>query len=222
MYFVLRGHAGNMAFQRLKKTNYFWPDKAELLTTLFALFPCRWENLSEAEGLELRLGWRWTTLLQGFKSFEKAIFFSSLTDEEPGAYPATWRRFIRVGSSLPEQVANLFELCYEKGYEQVIFSETLCASIPEAALEEFLSAAGTCEMVLLPAEDGSLLMVSMQMHLFPEWNFFRFHAPGAVVEMLSECHDKQITYRLFDSRNSENAGKDLKKLLQHIQKPELN
>jgi hypothetical protein len=190
------------------------------LTTLFALFPCRWENLPQAEGMELRLGWRWTALLENQQSLEKALFFPSLADEEPGAFPAIWRRFIRVGASLPEQVANLFELCYEKGYEQLIFSETLAAGVPEELMKEFLAAADSYEMVLLPAEDGSLLMVSMQMHIFPEWAFFRFHAPGAVVEMLSECHDKKLTYRLLEPVDSEKVSQRLRSLLEKTTKPE--
>jgi hypothetical protein len=190
------------------------------LITLFALFPCRWEDSPESEGLGLRLGWRWTALLQAEKSMEKALFLSAIGEEEPGAFPLTWRRFIRVGSSLPEQVANLFELCYEKGYERVIFAETISAGISDAQMAVFLAAANDCELAVLPAEDGSVLMASMQMHIFAAWSFFRFHASAAVVEMLSECHDKNISYRLLEPVDSSIILQDLRALLENTRKPE--
>ena len=193
-----------------------------VVTSLFALFPFRWEASPAAVGSELKLGWRWTALLAKYPDLEKALFSASLSQEEPGAYPATWRRFIRVGSSLPEEVANLFELCHEKGYEQVIFADTICAALSEERLDAFLQAAGRCDIALMPAGDGSVLMLSMPMHLFPEWEFFRFHAAGSVVEILSECHSRNLTYELSDGLDLKEAEKALAALLEKTKKPEIH
>lgn len=189
------------------------------MTTLFALFPCRWERFAESAGLAAALGWRWTSLLEKH-AMEKALFLSSPLNEEPGAYPATWRRFIRVGNSLPEEVANLFELAYEKEYDRVIFAETLCAVLSEEVLAEFLKSAADHDLCVLPAGDGSVLMLSMSLHLFPDWDFFRLHASGSVVEILSECHERNLSYRLMDGLELDESNENLKKLLQNTKKPE--
>ena len=205
----------------MEKGLYFEPSSNLFaLTTLFALFPFRWEKSPDAAGNELKLGWRWTALLSKYPELEKALFSASLSQEEPGAYPATWRRFIRVGTSLPEEVANLFELCHEKGYEQVIFAETICAALTEERLDAFLQAAGRCDIALMPAGDGSVLMLSMPMHLFPEWEFFRFHAAGSVVEILSECHSRNLSYELAEGLDLQAANKELSALLEKTKKPE--
>jgi hypothetical protein len=191
------------------------------VTSLFALFPFRWEANPAAAGSEQKLGWRWTALLSKYPELEKALFSANLLQEEPGAYPATWRRFIRVGTSLPEEVANLFELCHEKGYEQVIFADTICAALSEERLDAFLQAAARCDIALMPAGDGSVLMMSMPMHLFPEWEFFRFHASGSVVEILSECHTRNLSYELSDGLNLMETEKVLAALLEKTKKPEI-
>ena len=182
----------------LKKAPYFEAKISKALSTLLALFPQRWDSIPESTGTQNRLGKHWSTLLEAHSTLEKAVFLDSLLPSEPDGFPAAWRRFIRVGSSLSEQTANVFELCFEKGYERVVFAETICAALPEENLNSFLTAMEEYEMVLLPAGDGSVLMAAMQLQRYSDWDFYRFHEAGSIVEMLSDCHDKGIKYKVME------------------------
>ena len=182
------------------------------MSTLFTLFPGRWNSQPESEGSEKQLGLYWSGLLEPYPGVEKAVFLDSLLPAGPDAYPAAWRRFIRVGNSIPEQIANLFELCFEKGYEKVVFAETICAALSPESLRKFTEAISDKEMVFLPADDGSVLMASMDLHLYSGWDFYRFYEPGSIVEILSDCHEKGITYSVMDPLDLAESAKILSRL----------
>jgi hypothetical protein len=183
------------------------------VSTLFALFPWHWSGLPDAEKNIIPAGDCWSVQLSPYPEIEKAVFLDSLVSAEEDGFPATWRRFIRVGHSLSEQVANLFELCFEKGYGKVVFADTICAAIPPAELEKFLKATETKEMVLLPASDGSVLMAAMQLDRFSDWDFFRFYEPGSIVEVLSDCHEREIEYAVMEAFDLSSASQNLKELM---------
>lgn len=175
------------------------------MSTLFALFPHHWNQLPEEDRKGIPAGECWSQQLNSFPDVEKALFLDSLLETEPEGYPSEWRRFIRVGNSLTEQVANLFELCFEKGYERVVFADTICAALPAGKMKQFMEATEEREMVLLPSADGSVLMAAMQMHLFSDWDYFRFYESGSIVEIISECHDKKIDYAVLEVQDLTNA-----------------
>jgi hypothetical protein len=169
-------------------------------TTLFALFPERWNQFSKKfeTGAADYIGKRWASILNPYPQVEKAVFLDSLMPSEPDGFPAAYRRFIKVGMHPSEQVANLFELCFEKGYEKVIFAETICAALPDDFPAQFLEALENHDMVFLPAGDGSVLMAGMKIKEFRNWEFFQFHEAVAIVEILSICNENQLTYKLFE------------------------
>ena len=116
-----------------------------MTTTLFALFPERWNQFSKKfeTGAADYIGKRWSSILNPYPQMEKAVFLDSLMPSEPDGFPAAYRRFIKVGMHPSDQVANLFELCFEKGYEKVIFAETICAALPDDFPAQFLDALET-------------------------------------------------------------------------------
>jgi hypothetical protein len=183
------------------------------VSTLFALFPRHWNELPEAEKNSIPAGDYWSVQLSPYPEIEKAVFLDSLFSSQEDGFPAAWRRFIRVGQSISEQLANLFELCFEKGYGQVVFADTICAAIPPSDLKKFLEATETKEMVLLPASDGSVLMAAMQLDRFSDWDFFRFYEPGSIVEVLSDCHEREIEYAVMEAYDLSSASQNLKELL---------
>ena len=62
--------------------------------------------------------------------------------------------------------------------------------------------------------DGSELMLSMQLHLYSSWDFFRFYEPAAIVEILSDCHEKEITYAVMEALDPASAQNTVKEILQ--------
>jgi hypothetical protein len=187
------------------------------MSILFALFPGHQHEKAESQGISLQPGALWSDLLEPYSGTEKAVFLDSLMAGGQDGYPAIWRRFIRVGSSLPEQVANLFELCFEKEYQTVVFADTICAALPPERLKLFFDSVQEKDIVILPATDGSVLMLSMQLHLYASWDYFRFYEPAAIVEILSECHEKEITYAVMETLDPASAEKTVKEIL--LKKP---
>ena len=186
---------------RLQKDLYFEAEINQALSTLFVLFPRLTEVLEELAGKEIQTGSRWARLLEPHRDLEKAVFLDSLLPNATDAFPAHWRRFIRLGGSATEQVANAFELCFEKGYEQVIFADTLCAALTEDQVNSFIQMAAQKDLVLLPSSEGSVLVAAMHMKHFGNWDFFRFYEEGSIVEMLSDCHEKEMTYHVCEALN---------------------
>ena len=187
------------------------------MSTLFALFPGHLKDKGESQGSIQQTGVLWSELLEPYSGTEKAVFLESMVAGGPDGYAAVWRRFIRVGSGLSEQVANLFELCFEKEYQTVVFADTICAALPPERLKQFFDSIQEKDIVILPATDGSVLMLSMQLHLYSSWNFFRFYEPAAIVEILSDCHEKELTYAVMEALDLSSAENSLKEML--LKKP---
>ena len=184
------------------------------MSILFALFPGHLKDKAELQGSSQQTGGLWSDLLEPYAGTEKAVFLDSLIAGGPDGYAAVWRRFIRVGNGFSEQVANLFELCFEKEYQTVVFADTICAALPPERLKQFFDSIQEKDIVVLPATDGSVLMLSMQLHLYSSWYFFRFYEPAAIVEILSDCHDKEITYAVMESLDLSSVELSLNELLQ--------
>ena len=139
---------------------------------------------------------KWDSVLSPLEDVEIAVFQPGLvgiTDE----YPNTYRRFVQVGNSPEEKLRNLFELGFEKGYQQIIFVEDSAIHISTELLNEVLEALSGADMVLGPTSEGAVWLWAMKKKHFWSWPYFSYPDMGSVVEILSLCNENEIAYKLL-------------------------
>jgi len=138
---------------------------------------------------------KWAQILEPISTAEIALFQESLLDTQDN-YPGTYRRFIHVGSSLEDRIRNLFELCFEKGYTKVLFVETFAAHLSTKSMTNALRALDENDLVFTPTETGTVCMMGMNLEIFPIWSSYDFNTKDCIVEMLTECLEKNISYSI--------------------------
>jgi hypothetical protein len=126
---------------------------------------------------------------------EMACFQNTLSSVKD-CFPAGFRRFILVGNSPEEQVRNIFELGFEKGYRRVIFVEHILENISTEKINHIIAAWEGTDMVLVPGDEGRVSIWGMNEKAFWKWDEFRFYVPEIVVEMIAEAMEKNISYKI--------------------------
>jgi hypothetical protein len=191
---------------------------------LLALFSGSWANflndLEEFSGEENAkkksvyriLGNQWEEILKPIPDMETALFQTGLIGIKD-EFPAHYRRFIQVGQSSSERLHNLFELAFEKGYNQVIFVEEYAANTSTESIQEIWNLLQKNDMVFGPNQDGSIYLWGMNKKHFWAWQNFSFQAPESIVEQLSLCHESNVTYKVIPSFDRAEAERKFKNAL---------
>jgi hypothetical protein len=174
------------------------------MKTLIALFSNTWDTLIQNEGFDNTessagcarfIAAKWENLLADITETEVAVFHPSMANT--GDYfPSHYRRFIQVGHFLEDRIRNVFELCFEKGYQQVLFVDSAAAFISAKKIKNFISHLDSHDLVFVPSETGSVHIAGMQLNVFPVWDSFQFYQDESVVEMLSDCIRHNVSYSL--------------------------
>ena len=196
------------------------------MTKLIALSSTEWPQFiknmdlgsSDFETLATQaLANHWQIALENVSEPEVAIFLPSLL-ESRDLFPASFRRFIQVGGSQEEKNRNAFELCFEKGYNQILFADYFSFEINSSFIELCFSKLDQSDVIFVPFENGGLGMVGMNLNVFPLWTNFAFSEPNEIVEMLSHCLEKNISYSILDPIELK-KGKN--KLMASLQTPKV-
>jgi hypothetical protein len=183
------------------------------MTKLIALFSNDWINFIASEGqrdseFERKandiLSTFWDKALKSNVDAEVAVFLPSLL-ESKDRFPNSYRRFIQVGATREEKNRNAIELCFEKGYDQILFVDYFSFQINPGFVTECFAQLNKSDILLVPSENGSLSMVGMNLDIFPYWTNYCFSEPQEVVEILSQCLEKNLSYALMHEVSLENG-----------------
>jgi hypothetical protein len=128
---------------------------------------------------------------------EMAYFQNSLSPVKD-LFPTGFRRFVLIGNSLEEQLRNVFELGFEKGFKRVLFVEPVPENVSTEKICRILEQWEEGDVIFAPAADGSLTCWGFRESAFWRWDEFRFFEPAIVVEMISEAREKMIPYRIAE------------------------
>jgi hypothetical protein len=174
------------------------------MKTLIALFSNTWDTLIQNEGFvdtesgsgcARFLATRWENIFSDIHETEVAIFHPSMANA--GDYfPSHYRRFIQVGHFLEDRIRNVFELCFEKGYQKVIFVDSAAAFASKEKFQNWVNHLDSHDLVFVPSETGAVYIAGMNLNVFPIWDSFQFYQDESVVEMLSDCIRHNVSYSL--------------------------
>jgi hypothetical protein len=153
---------------------------------------------TESDYLEEQEAWgkAWGKETAEVKNGEIAFFqnsFSAVRDY----LPASFRRFVLVGNSLEEQLRNVFELGFEKGYQKVLFVESSLKNVSTEKINWILNEWEGSDMIFWPSENGAVSIWGLNEKSFWKWNEFRFYEPEILVELISEAMEKDISYQII-------------------------
>lgn len=156
----------------------------------------------------------WEKSLERVENVETALFLPGLLysgDEFSDRY----RRFVQVGAQREDQVQNVFELAFEKGYDRTIFVEDFGAFCETKIFSEAIQALEEKDMVFAPKPDGSLFLWGMNAHAYNTVFSFQSDKPEFVVDQISHCIEYQISYKLLPGMDPEQAWGTLRTLFQN-------
>ena len=143
----------------------------------------------------------WNEVLSPFNEpgkTEIAIFLPGLLNTSDEFRP-DFRRFSTLGLEKEDQVRNVFELGFEKGFDRVIFISPNWTSATQQFLKSAIDALDHNKMIFISDEDGSLLLWGMKQSVFRNWPRFDGFQKEIVVEMISLCIEKKLGYSLLNS-----------------------
>ena len=141
----------------------------------------------------------WNTVLSPFNEpgkTEIAIFLTGLLGSSDEFKP-DFRRFSMLGLEMEDQVKNVFELGFEKGFNSVIFLSNDWTNPGTDILRSAVEALNHNKMTFIADDDGSLLLWGMKRNVYRDWTRFDGYRKEIVVEMISICIDKEIPYSLI-------------------------
>lgn len=143
----------------------------------------------------------WNALLEPFNNpgeCEAAIFLPGIlgSSEE---FKADFRRFSLVGQHLEDQIRNVFELGFEKGFDQVLFVNENWSRASYSLIKKAIKALNQSNMIFIPDEDGGLSVWGMNQAQFWKWPRFDCFRKEIVVEMIGLCLENSLPYSLLDS-----------------------
>lgn len=166
------------------------------MATLIGLFT---EASPQAEDITLKEHFHfWNLLLEPFNKpgeIEIAIFLPGILSSNE-AFSPEFRRFSILGQNIEDQIRNVFELGFEKGFERVVFVHENWNGASFKLLKK-ATATDPANMLLLPNEDGSLAVWGMSQNHFWNWSQFDCFRPEIVVEMIGLCIENAIPYSLI-------------------------
>jgi len=155
----------------------------------------------------------WEKEFQSGSEFELAVFQDTLSDPID-FYPTTYRRFMQIGIHLHDKIRNMFELGFEKGYEKVIFVDPILifhsTNIPETIQNNWKEDS----VLLMPDSQGKIALCGMEEEHFWQFENFEFQAKEAIVEILSDCNSKNISFQLLNSFELEQVEAKMKEAFQ--------
>ncbi len=174
------------------------------MKTLIALFSNTWDTLIQNEGFvdtesssgcARFLATRWENLLSDIQETEVAVFHPSMANA--GDYfPSHYRRFIQVGHLLEDRIRNIFELCFEKGYQKVLFVDSAAAFVSGKKIKTYVNHLDSNDLVFVPSETGTVYIAGMNLNVFPVWDSYQFYQNESVVELLSDSIRHNVSYSL--------------------------
>lgn len=143
---------------------------------------------------------------------EVAVFLESMLSGGE-FFPAEYRRYSRLGAERPESLQFAFELAFEKGYRHFLFVETIIPNCSTELVPLALEEMQMHDVVLAPAEDGSVAVLGMNPKAFRNWNLYDLQKPEMVVELLSECHSLGLKSKLLPMVYARSAWNDFQREL---------
>lgn len=174
------------------------------MKTLIALFSNTWDKLIQNEGfVDTETGSscarfiasKWENLLNDIQETEVAVFHPSMANARD-FFPSHYRRFIQVGHFPEDRIRNVFELCFEKGYQQVLFVDSAAAFVSAKKIKNYVNHLNSHDLVFVPSETGSVYIAGMKLNVFPAWDSYPFYQDESVVELLSDCIRHNVSYSL--------------------------
>jgi len=174
------------------------------MKTLIALFSNTWDALIQNDGFvdsesgsscARFIANRWENLLSDIPETEVAIFHPSMANAGD-FFPAHYRRFIQVGHFLEDRIRNVFELCFEKGYQQVLFMDSAAAFVSAKKIKNCVNHLESHDLVFVPSDTGAVYIAGMKLNVFPVWDAYPFYQTESVVELLSDCIRHNVSYSL--------------------------
>jgi hypothetical protein len=174
------------------------------MKTLIALFSNTWDNLIQNEGFKDSdssstysrfIATRWEKLLAEIPETEVAVFHPSMANAGD-FFPSHYRRFIQVGHFLEDRIRNVFELCFEKGYQKVLFVDSAAAFVSGKMIKTYVNHLDSNDLVFVPSETGTVYISGMNLNVFPVWDSYQFYQNESIVELLSDCIRHNVSYSL--------------------------